>query len=1148
MEESAFYDRCPVIEWIKGHIVVLQVPPTCEATEDLKLLYKVKEDKDWKSQHVQQSKDTVTLTDLSPDTQYDVKYTAVGKLNYTIDSDVIHIIVIDKKLISATESVLESLTLTEKRCSELMDDSRSKIFSAFNRKIQDMMKHCQTYRQDLITRIQSLINSIQACEKGICDLKDLLQAHEESPFKVTSLTDWITIKEKELNVVTKILQKLLDSGAEEHNNLDEILSDINVENVLCYTFSSLEEPDELLSHHENYLKHQMMRRDLEKMPDVSKTWLQGAVREKMREHLKIFKDIMTSHGSRSTKFLVSSKDHTIHPGSCILLYENGSHEALFFTPPSKLACPNIIQVKGYSVVLNVPPTCQATEDLRLMYKIKEDKDWKSQHEQQSKDTVTLTDLSPDTEYEIKYTAVGKLNYTIDSDVIHIRVIDKKLISATESVFESLTLTEKRCSELMDDSRSKIFIALNRKIEDMMKHCQTYRQDLSTRIQSLIHSIQACEKGICDLEDILQAHEESPFKDTSLIEWITIKEKELNGVTKILQQLLDSGAEEHNNLDEILLDINVENVLCYTFSSLEEPDELLSNQEHDLRHQMIRRDLEKMPDAVSRTWLQGTVREKMREHIKIFKEIMTSHDSQSTKFLVSSTDHRIHPGSCILLYENGSHEALCFTPPSKPACPNIKQVRGHGIVFKMPSSCPVPVEQKLLYDMKEEREWKSQHVHKSQETVTLEDLSPDTEHDVKYTAVGKLNYTTDSDAIKVEGEKKGVKVCRWQDAQPMRFSIVKYFVTLPGYRQKYHIDSLDALHRETPGLVKVSSVQESDVILHFHSESHAALKDYKRKDEFQLIVPQNVQVKLGSDVTIPCHLSPEISAVDMEIRWFKETDCVILYKNGQVTELRSYEGRVNLVIHELDRGNVSLILRELRESDAGVYLCQVTSQDTTVEETVQVNECGVKLFSMLTGKTNNSHKSFVDSLMNRVEDLREVPTVDESDIVLVFCPIVSRAGTDIEAALKILTDSTEDVKVCIITSGKTKETQIQFFNTLSDRIKSLKEVPTVNESHVVWVFCPVVSRAGTDIEAALKIFDDSTEDVKVCIITSGKTKETHITFFNILSDRIKSLKEVPTLGESHVVMVFCPVVSQAGTDIEAALKIFDDSTEIVPDRL
>ncbi|KAL0194342.1 hypothetical protein M9458_012638, partial [Cirrhinus mrigala] len=77
------------------------------------------------------------------------------------------------------------------------------------------------------------------------------------------------------------------------------------------------------------------------------------------------------------------------------------------------------------------------------------------------------------------------------------------------------------------------------------------------------------------------------------------------------------------------------------------------------------------------------------------------------------------------------------------------------------------------------------------------------------------------------------------------------------------------------------------------------------------------------------------AADMEIRWFKETDCVCLYKNRQVTEGRSYGGRTGLSTEELNRGNVSLKLREFRESDIGVYLCQVISEDTTEEITVEV---------------------------------------------------------------------------------------------------------------------------------------------------------------------------------------------------------------------
>lgn len=105
------------------------------------------------------------------------------------------------------------------------------------------------------------------------------------------------------------------------------------------------------------------------------------------------------------------------------------------------------------------------------------------------------------------------------------------------------------------------------------------------------------------------------------------------------------------------------------------------------------------------------------------------------------------------------------------------------------------------------------------------------------------------------------------------------------------------------------------------------------DEFRLIVPndsQSAEVKLGSDVTIPCHLSPEISAVEMEIRWF---NCACLYKNREVIEGRNYEGRTGLSTKELNRGNVSLNFREFRESDIGVYLCQVISKDRAEEITI-----------------------------------------------------------------------------------------------------------------------------------------------------------------------------------------------------------------------
>ncbi len=54
------------------------------------------------------------------------------------------------------------------------------------------------------------------------------------------------------------------------------------------------------------------------------------------------------------------------------------------------------------------------------------------------------------------------------------------------------------------------------------------------------------------------------------------------------------------------------------------------------------------------------------------------------------------------------------------------------------------------------------------------------------------------------------------------------------------------------------------------------------ENFQLFVPstsEEPEVSLGSDLIIPCYLSPEISAVDLEIIWSNDTTCVCLYRQA-----------------------------------------------------------------------------------------------------------------------------------------------------------------------------------------------------------------------------------------------------------------------------
>lgn len=96
----------------------------------------------------------------------------------------------------------------------------------------------------------------------------------------------------------------------------------------------------------------------------------------------------------------------------------------------------------------------------------------------------------------------------------------------------------------------------------------------------------------------------------------------------------------------------------------------------------------------------------------------------------------------------------------------------------------------------------------------------------------------------------------------------------------------------------------------------------------------------------CHLSPALSAVDMEITWFGEMSCICAYKNREMTQSVGYEGRASLFINDLSRGNVSLRVADFRESDLGVYMCRVVSRNETQQITVNVAEEGKQFITAL----------------------------------------------------------------------------------------------------------------------------------------------------------------------------------------------------------
>ncbi|XP_036420239.1 uncharacterized protein LOC118803833 [Colossoma macropomum] len=410
-------------------------------------------------------------------------------------------------------------------------------------------------------------------------------------------------------------------------------------------------------------------------------------------------------------------------------------------------------------------------------------------------------------------------------------------------------------------------------------------------------------------------------------------------------------------------------------------------------------------------------------------------------------------------------------------------------------------------------------------------------------------------------------------------------------------------------------------------------------------------------------------------------------NIRVSDNRKSVTRENiLTVDCLISGNERLL--NCPQNDEAV--CKVlelipeVAEEASTDYTPQLETKPVKIFADFTERTLRFFEDFVRILCKKRPTLQEVPTVDECDVVLVFCPVVSQAGTEIEAALHKLSDmsdsivsdhnrcvtrkntitvdclfyedktllkcaqnanthpeggkkrpfqtppvETKPLKIFSCVTGKTLGSHEDFVRSLCRQRPTLQEVLTVEECDVVLVFCPVVSRAGTDIEAALQKLSDipatepavlvvlhhtfdpectvsdssravdrqdtltvdclfhedrgllqcrkndealckvadwlipegakppkspvkeaqrqeslsppvETKPVKFFSWVNGKTLGSHEDFVRSLCRQRPTLQEVLTVEDCDVVLVFCPVVSRAGTDVEAALQKSDIS--------
>ncbi|XP_069349504.1 butyrophilin subfamily 1 member A1 [Eulemur rufifrons] len=96
--------------------------------------------------------------------------------------------------------------------------------------------------------------------------------------------------------------------------------------------------------------------------------------------------------------------------------------------------------------------------------------------------------------------------------------------------------------------------------------------------------------------------------------------------------------------------------------------------------------------------------------------------------------------------------------------------------------------------------------------------------------------------------------------------------------------------------------------------------------FDVIGPSEpILAMVGEDAELPCHLSPNMNAEHMELRWFrsKVSPAVLVYRDRREQEeeqMPEYRGRVTLAKDDISAGRAAVRIHGVRASDDGEYQC------------------------------------------------------------------------------------------------------------------------------------------------------------------------------------------------------------------------------------
>ncbi|XP_073683617.1 neoverrucotoxin subunit alpha-like [Garra rufa] len=338
-----------------------------------------------------------------------------------------------------------------------------------------------------------------------------------------------------------------------------------------------------------------------------------------------------------------------------------------------------------------------------------------------------------------------------------REISTNLISNTEDVMEELEEVERRYNDLSRITIVNAFGDIEERLHSFQESFSIYKTVLQKAVARVLPAIRGGGEKEQSLEDILKIHYSSPFNADKLNQWLHDAKSELHILdshTKTLEQI---RIEDLDGLNAILLDPDIDVVVCLTFTSLKYEDPYLPSLKKFLSSDTFKKlDGKKSGPSVAsdRKWFNNPdVIKKMRQNLSHFRGFSEANkDEKRINFIISAVSDPSNPGSSIYLYESGNLTDAQFEPVSKPPPPKVKNVQDQAVCLKLQKSpSGVTVQYRVEYKevtedsgAEEGNEWSV--INTDRDDFTLTELDSGKQYMIRYRIVGKVGVSEPSDTV------------------------------------------------------------------------------------------------------------------------------------------------------------------------------------------------------------------------------------------------------------------------------------------------------------------------------------------------------------------------------------------------------------------